>query len=69
MMKKAGDLKEGIQQIGDVVDIVLIGKMVSSRKIHQPRVKEKRNEKGMTLMGSMKGVHHCLREQKRGVAT
>jgi hypothetical protein len=26
-------------------------------------------EKGKTLMGRMKGVHHCLREQKWGIAT
>jgi hypothetical protein len=25
-------------------------------------------EEGKTLMGTMKEVHHCLREQKRGVA-
>ncbi len=30
------------------------------------RVKENRKKKGKTLMGRMKGVHHCLREQKRG---
>jgi hypothetical protein len=37
-------------------------------EICQLRVKEKRKKKGKTLMGRMKGVHHCLREQKGGVA-
>ena len=34
----------------------------------QLRVKENKKKKGKTLMGRIKGVHHCLREQKRGVA-
>ena len=29
----------------------------------QMRVKENRKKKGKTLMGRMKGVHHCLREK------
>ncbi len=37
-------------------------------EICQLRVKEKMKKKGKTLMGRMKGVRHCLREQKRGVA-
>jgi hypothetical protein len=28
------------------------------------RVKENRKEKGKTLMGRMKEVHHCLRDQQ-----
>jgi hypothetical protein len=40
----------------------------SSRKICQMRVKEKRKKKGKTLMGRMKGVRHCLQEQKWGAA-
>ncbi len=36
-------------------------KMVSSGKINQVRVKKKRKEMGMTLMGTIKGVHQCLR--------
>jgi hypothetical protein len=36
-------------------------------KICQLKVKEKKKKKGKTLMGRMKGVHHCLREQKQGV--
>jgi hypothetical protein len=42
--------------------------VVSLGKIGRLRVKEKRKKKGKTWMGRMKGVHHCLREQKRGVA-
>ncbi len=67
-MKRYGDLKVSIHLIGDVVDIVWITIVVSSGKICQLRVKEKRKNKGKTLMGRMKGVHHCLREQKWGVA-
>jgi hypothetical protein len=37
-------------------------------EICQMRMKENRKKKGKTLIGRMKGVHHCLREQKRGVA-
>ncbi len=37
-------------------------------EIHQMRVKENMKKKGKTLMGRMKGVHHCLREQKWGFA-
>jgi hypothetical protein len=35
--------------------------VVSLGKICQLRVKKKMKEKGMTLTGRMKGVHHCLR--------
>jgi hypothetical protein len=35
--------------------------VVSSGKICQLRVKEMMKEKGMTLMGRIKVVHHCLR--------
>jgi hypothetical protein len=38
------------------------------RESHQLRVNENRKKKGKTLMGRGKGVHHCLREQKLGVA-
>ncbi len=36
-------------------------------EICQMRVKENRKKKRKTLMGRMKGVHHCLQEQKQGV--
>ncbi len=42
--------------------------VVSLGKIHQLRGKEKRKKKVKTLMGKMKGVQHCLRKQKQGVA-
>ncbi len=42
--------------------------VVSSGMICQMRVKENRKKKEKILMGRMKGVHHCLREQKQGVA-
>jgi hypothetical protein len=66
-LKMGGDLKVGIHLIRDLVDIVYIIIMVSLGKICQLRVKENRKKKGKTLMGRMKGVHHCLREQKQGV--
>ncbi len=62
MMKRHGDLKVGIHLIGDLVDIVQIIIAVSLVKICQMRVKENRKKKGKTLMGRMKGVHHCLWE-------
>jgi hypothetical protein len=61
MMKRAGDLKVDIHLVGDIIDIVQIGKVISSGKIWQLKVKEKMKQKGMTLMGKMKRVHHCLR--------
>jgi hypothetical protein len=68
MMKRCGGLKVGIHLTGDLVDIVRIFIMVSTGEICQMRVKENRKKKGKTLMGRMKGVYHCLREQKRGFA-
>ncbi len=56
MMKRAEDLKVGIHQIEDVVYTVYIGKTVSLGKIHWVRVKKKRKEMGMTLMGTINRV-------------
>jgi hypothetical protein len=40
--------------------------VVSSGKICQLRVREKMKEKGMTLMGRMKGVHQFFAGAKAG---
>ncbi len=37
-------------------------------EILQMRVKENRKKKGNTLMGRIKGVHRCLRDQQQGFA-
>jgi hypothetical protein len=67
MIKRHGNLKVCIHLIGDLVDSLDYhsGKL---RKKCQMRVREKRKKKGKTLMGRMKRVHHCLREQKQAVA-